>query len=244
MSLIAHYLLNDNAANTTILDASGNGYNATAPANTNTLHVAGKVGSGALALGTSFASRSHTAAIAITGDLTVAFWFKNVAGTPIYQCGNWNYSVSSYEAWEVLIGYDFFAPGASAGRLAFRHGDGTAFAVFQAAGQPLNDTNWHHVCVKRVSPNQIQNVTFCVDGSLVSGSLASGTATRTAADAAESYLYINRGAPVTGETYDDFRIYNEAITAETLTRTYNGGAGHEANWPPYLYHRRPTLIGV
>jgi hypothetical protein len=243
MSLIAHYLLNDNAANTTVADASGNGYNATAPANTSTLHVAGKVGSGALALGTGCIQRAHTAAIAITGDLTLAFWFKNVAGNES-QIGNWNYGGAAYEAWEVIIGYDFFSSAVSPGRLALRHGDGTAFAVWQAAGQPLNDTNWRHVCIKRTSPNQIQNVTFYVDGSLVSGSLATGTATRTAVDDASSYLYINRGAPVANVAYDDFRIYNEAIAAETLTRIYNGGAGQEANWPPYLYHRRPTLIGV
>jgi hypothetical protein len=116
-------------------------------------------------------------------------------------------------------------------------------AVYQTTGTPLNDTNWHHICVRRSSPWQIQNVTIYVDGAAQSTVLGYGTATRTAVGSTSNTFALNRNGQA-GMAYDDFRIYNEAITAETLTRIYNGGAGHEANWPPYLYHRRPTLIGV
>ena len=243
MSLIAHYLLNNNAGNTTVVDASGNGYTATAPANTSGLHVAGKVGSGALAPGTGTITRAHTTAFGITGDLTIAFWFKNIAGgTGVSVCYYWVWG-SAYCPWNIVLNYDYALGQTSLGRVAFMHADATTTAVYQTTGTPLNDTNWHHICITRSSPWQIQNTAIYVGGASQGVTLASGLATRTAADTAGNTFAMNNLGQA-GMAYDDFRLYNEVISAETLTRIYNGGAGQEANWPPYLYHRRPTLIGV
>ncbi|MBU4271703.1 MAG: hypothetical protein KKE86_16185 [Planctomycetes bacterium] len=46
MSLSAHYKLNDNAANTVVADASGNGHDGTASSNTSTLSISAKVALG------------------------------------------------------------------------------------------------------------------------------------------------------------------------------------------------------
>lgn len=43
-SCVAHYKMDDNAASTTVIDSSGNGYNGTAVRNTTLMHAAGKIG--------------------------------------------------------------------------------------------------------------------------------------------------------------------------------------------------------
>jgi len=74
---LAHYKLNDNAANTTVVDAMGN-YNGAAQHNTDTLHVTGKI-NGALNFENAtddYVRIPDAAALSALGTMSVCGWFK------------------------------------------------------------------------------------------------------------------------------------------------------------------------
>ncbi len=76
--LVGWWKLDENAANTTVLDSSGNAITGTATNNTSTLHVDGKIGSGAMSFdGSQYVALGTPAAIgAVVYPYTVSFWAK------------------------------------------------------------------------------------------------------------------------------------------------------------------------
>jgi hypothetical protein len=81
--LVAHWKMNDNVASTVVLDSSGNGYNGTAQANTNTLDTTGKI-AGALTFNgtTDYIDTDQTFESVFQNSFAINFWCKPTDGQP------------------------------------------------------------------------------------------------------------------------------------------------------------------
>jgi hypothetical protein len=130
-----HLTMNDNAANTTVVNS--NGVNATAAANTSTKSQSGKVGTSLNFNGTTDKiTLNATEAAAISASCVganacmIMFWIKTSGD---------NYYISGYDN-KFLIG---LGCGGNSGKLAFYNASG----AWTAGNTAINDGNWHHVGV-------------------------------------------------------------------------------------------------
>ena len=217
MSLIAHYKLNDNAANTTVVDSTGS-YDGTATANTSTLSAAGKINNAFNFAGSSSA-KTPTGIIAVNSPWSVALWFNlasKTAGDSIISWGHGN--DPPYGAWNMnwvsTMKLTWFDSG-----LTFRTIDS---GVNPSIGQ------WVHAAITYDGTTLL----FYLDGNQV-GSYVNPDFR----DRADTYnrIYVSgaRGGTVNlldGLT-DDVRIATEVFTHQEILDTVRDGAGTESNPP-------------
>ena len=236
MSLLAHYLCNDNAANKTVLDSSGNSNNGTSSVhNTSTLTTTGKNGGGVLLDGTSDYI-TGPALSALSGNLTYAAWvyLTAVAGGGKYgliDCLN-NSSYADGAAFILdyssvaVTGYYSPSTGWQAGA-----GDQNSSVLLNA---------WNHIAV---------SVNATVGGTVY----RNGNVLFSWSDTTSGVVAPTQGLRV-GQSYngnllkgiiDDVRIYSDALTLAQIQAIYSGGNGTEADYPWIVAssRRRRLLCG-
>jgi hypothetical protein len=219
MSLLLHYKMNDDEANTTVLDASGNGLHGTLHGGVNTEDISesGKIdkalhfdGSADYILRAADASLPHN-------NLTVMAWLKSDVSsyeTNIYPVAMYD-SVGNKRMWALRItnGNQKYTWVTSADGVAI------AYEYFNV----VVDTNWHHFAV------------LWNDTTKVARLLLDGTTLYTLS--ALSYSIGNLGSHLTigglssagyfDGLIDDVRLYDEQLTLGQIKRIYNAGLGTE-----------------
>lgn len=216
-TLVAHWKLNDNAANTTVADATGNGNTGTASHNTDTLTTTGKLTSG-LDFDTAssrYVSVAHHADLSLTDGGTICLWVK-WSGT----------SDSSGGALPRLIaksGSYYVRQSTSA--LVF-YPVSTATAVQTASGA-LVSGQWRHVAVV-IAPEGHKIYVDGVDATSVAGD---GTMPPSGTGTLVIGAYTSSAGFFDG-VLDDVRIYQRPLTALEIAAIYNSGSGTEATIVP------------
>lgn len=213
MALLAWYKCDDNAANKTVADASGNSRNGSAYRNTSLWTAAGKVGTGLKFVPASNDRVDCGADFLGTTALTIAAWINLVS---------WG-------------GTDGGAPGGTGGRIILNGkvyfnlsnmggAYGSATVMFSsngftttphAANSALTiDQTWYHVAVTRTAASPALT-NFYINGVL------SGTADQSSGNpaAGTSNVYVGNssdyGRGFDG-TMDDLRIYNTVLSAAEI----------------------------
>jgi hypothetical protein len=207
--------MNDNAASTMVLDASGNGKNGTAMQNTAVLHTAGKI-DGALTFNgsTDYVNVGNVMGTAGMAYTKVA-WVRRTEG----NVGN---NIISGNANHFL-----WAPNVSGYMYGFRltAGHNSSYKAIQDP-VPLDVNVWHMVAVT-FDPCSLPSTTGIMvlykDGVEVNqvGSIPKQTASAS--------TYIGRfgtGFYFKG-SIDNAMVFNKALTAAEISALYNGGNGTE-----------------
>jgi hypothetical protein len=203
--------MNDNAANPTVVDSSGNGHNGTAIQNTNVLHTTGKIDGALTFNGT---SDYVNVGVALTGAYTKVAWVKRTTAA-----GNFYNNIISSDTQSNF----FWIPYHQGYKLTAGH-NLNYYAVQDTVELPA-DGNYYFVAV-----------TF--DPAVGSGTLvlykngvSVKTATSVATQAASTTTYIGRFLNVNTYNFagsiDNAMVFNRALTAEEITALYNAGNGTE-----------------
>jgi hypothetical protein len=200
-ALVAHYLLNDNAANTTVADDVGT-YTGTASQNTSTMHTTGKVGTGAFSFNGSSDYVSCGSLALPTSAMSFACWCY-ATGT---GGGGWGRLLDDGK---VRINIDGSTLAVSC------DGGGTVTTV------PFSLNTLYHVVFTHNASG--------VSTTYLNGCVVSQTALGT--PSAGGTVYVGNGPSVTrgwAGWLDDVRIYNHELTAAEIGAIYSAGAGSEA----------------
>lgn len=209
---IAHYKMNDNAGNTTVIDSIG-GNSSTAQQNTSSLHVIGKI-NGALSFNgaSDFISTSFQPAVT-NGQFTLLTWVK-----------------TSYSGGGCFLA--FGAEGALQGVGLQYTTWSDQFAVEDATDQIVsditaNDGNWHHVGLSYNGSSAL----LYVDGVLSIKSSSIGYTNRTynisTGNIGLGYRPYYGGSSYFNGYLDDTRIYTKALSSNEIIAIYNAGNGTE-----------------
>ena len=210
VGLVAYWTMNDNAANTTVIDTVIGGNNgtfsdATGNPNTSAHTVAGQVGTALNFDGVDdFINAGDTASLNITTVITLETW--------VY---------SDWKPW--LSGYDF-AHLINKGKYFLYAYAGVLFQItdggitYEASSAALSANTWLHVVGVydgsnlKVYVNGVQSG----DATAHTGDIdsSSGTALRIGVDVPEARYFEGK--------MDEVRIYNRALTAEEVKQRYNG----------------------
>jgi hypothetical protein len=205
-SCIGHWKMNDNAANTTVIDSSGSSHNGTAQQNTNVLYTAGKI-NGAL----TFNGTTDYVAIGDiigTGAYTKVAWVKLESSTMAY--GHNILSGSPSQA--------FWAPNWYGNKLSAGHN--SVWNQVQDS-ENLVPGAWYFVAVTYDAT--AQTLTLYKNGTPV----ATG-ATTTPQPLTELSIgrYDNTATYLKG-SIDNVMLFNRALTGNEIAALYNAGAGTE-----------------
>ncbi|MEI6191225.1 MAG: LamG-like jellyroll fold domain-containing protein [bacterium] len=223
--LLAHYLMNDNAASATVLDTTTN-YNGTARQNTSALTTAGKINtalrfngsSDYVGLGTSSGLDFYTAAFTISAWINPA---NATQGQVIYSSG-----ISADKGVQLVLR---------------RSGSGTDgnFIDLQKAGVidvaiavTISNTVWSHIVMTQsFSGGHPSSVSLYVNGAFIGS--ATNTSDYTSASGQTKAIGYG-GTPGGGAAFryfngniDDVRIYNRVLTPTEITQLHNDTAGTE-----------------
>jgi hypothetical protein len=218
-SATMHYKMNDNAADTVVMDSGAGGNNGAAAANTADITVSGKI-NGALSFnGTSDSIDLGTTNAFDLVDFSVMFWLKSPSSGYAGILGNRTDSAT----------INYFG--------VVMHPDGyVRLETPTTTGSPLisdaslTDDSWHHVCIIRdagVLTMYVDNVLQVSTLSGVTESLYDGTACKMGRYYQNLADYYFTGA------LDDMRIYSEAVISDFVTAIYNAGAGTESGGGSY-----------
>lgn len=215
---ILHYKMNDDAATTNVVDSSSGGNDGTLTGNGNTADatVAGKINSALAFDGVNdYILRSDFTDLGTNVDKTVCFWMYKVA-TP----NNFDRYFTKHRS-STALAYMFVSSNSSVDGFVFNDGTEIRFPfTAQSTGA------WHHyVVLYDESAGAISKVWIDGVDTSSSGSFATGWGFE-----ANDNLNIG-GRAGTGQfppcQYDDFRIYNAALTADQVALIWNSGNGTE-----------------
>lgn len=207
--LVAHWKLNDSAANTTVADATGNGHTGTASANTSVMSVAGKL-STALEFATAasrYVSVQDHEDLRLASGGTICLWVKWDGTTA---------TTGGYSPTLMAKGASYRVHANSGGGVTLRVNGNLSIYV---AGAMVSG-EWCHIAVV-LSP--VGKVVY-VNG------VASHTADTAMPIATIAGLIL--GSYTTaggffGGVLDDVRIYKRPLSAQEILAIYNGGSGTE-----------------
>jgi len=235
MSLLAWYKLNDNAANTVVADASGNGNHGTAAANTDTKTAIGKVGRALTFNGTTDQVTLGSLAIASNAPFTAALWhyitsFIQAYPEPIrLQDSNsavcFEVGLSTATNW---LGHFFGGNGAG----WCRRKSNVPSASFVGV--------WAHYAItyNGAGATTPGNFVLYYNGSVQDTNEASSFT----AQANTSILSPQQlGWTDLAGLLDDVRLYNEALTAAQIKAICNAGMGSSRPYPWNPTIVRPTI---
>ena len=209
----AHYLLNDDAASTTVLDTTGN-FNGTCSVNTDTINDTGKI-NGALHFNGSGNKVTLPASNSIVTNNTnwsICCWANadTIHATnyrqPLRLCSSGTSACAAFDIGQVNKAF-----------YRYRNSGGTAVPIELgtiAAG------TWYFLCMT-------------YDGTTYRGYLNAGTPVLTVADFIGFGAVAGQIGGVSSTTWfdglvDDARIYRHTLTADEITAIYNAGTGTEA----------------
>jgi hypothetical protein len=198
---LAHYPMDDNAANTTVADISGNARHGTAARNTSLLTTTGKLDSALNSNGTTDAIDLGADFIG-TDDCSVAFWFR-LSGwggaNKGYFCDNGKFRIYIESTTLRIVS------------------NGSAGALF-AVPLVLSLSTTYHVVVVRAASGA---TTAYINGAAYSGN------SDVPAAATENLRLQNRAAGdrCLAGWMDDVRVYDSALTAAEVGAIYNLGSG-------------------
>lgn len=209
--LVAHWKLNDSAANTTVADATGNGHTGTASANTSVMSVAGKL-STALEFATAasrYVSVPDHEDLRLASGGAIAMWVKwdgTYTGTSGYSPS----LLAKSSGWQVHL-YN------TTGGLLLRVNEQIVLITETA----MTGGEWRHLAVV-ISP---LGKWLYVDGTL---RVSSSDASLPAATAGGVFLGARTATSgFFGGVLDDVRIYKRPLSAQEIRAIYNDGSGTE-----------------
>ncbi len=213
-TLVAHWKMNDAAATPYVVDATGNGHTGTASADTDTLTVAGKIGT---ALEFVTASSRYVIVpghddLDLTAGGTICLWVK-WDGTSAASGGAVMRVLGKYQSYYLRLT-------SAAGGLSF-YPVSSASPVTTAAGALVSGT-WRHISVSFDSFGR----KIYVNG--VDATVLAGDATLPPANT--TYLILGGNAITAGffgGVLDDVRIYKRPLSAQEIRAIYNNGTGTE-----------------
>jgi len=211
---IAHWAMDDNAANTAVLDSSGKGNQGIAQQNTSALSTSGKIGGALTFNGVSdYIDCGSGAVLQEKRTLTVSAWINGSSYAKVMNmivCGD---KKNLDFCWGLRIDN-------SVAKFFIRAGN-----YYAATGSAVSANQWYHVVGVWNRNGGVKNLRIYVNGSLA------GTATVNAdMDANTVYVIIGRLYYPTVNQYfngliDDVRIYNRVLSDTEITALYNEGAG-------------------
>jgi hypothetical protein len=244
MTLLAHYPLNENAADTAVTDASGNGHGGTAARNTNLFSAVGKIGTAL-----NFNGSSDLVSLGdfdILGAFTIAAWINtdtistSTGGRPILA--KWDNVTGNRSLLFVICST---GGGGDGGIGIARSSGGTDLKSHYTSGVVLASTGvWYHLVA---TYDGAGSVPLCyVNGELValpglttSGSTGSGQYNNATALRIGSVVN-NSSAPRWFDgCIDDLRIYDEVLPQWKIQSIYNYGRG-TSRYDPW----RKTIGGL
>lgn len=200
---IAHWKMNDNDTNTTVVDSIGTN-NGTAQQNTDQITTTGKINTALSFNGTSDYIHLNSGTL-INTNYSVSVWiYANV--------------VSSYQMFlGDITEADYF--GLLSGRLrVFDNGSGITFT-----NTPLTADEWYHVVFVRKGTNWIAYI----NGG--DGEVKADTGTPQDITIADIGAGWSGGLYRWNGKIDDVRIYDYALSKENVENLYNNGAGTEGD---------------
>jgi hypothetical protein len=215
VGLVAHYLLNDNAASKTILDNKGSYNGSSSVSNTAALTRTGKI-NGAI----DTCATDYLYADGLAGwcngktSLTLSVWLKTTEN-------------STYGNGAVVAGWSYYN---SCALLLYNH----KFKIqISATGSPvatstnsIDDGAWHHLTA---TYNATVAKVF-IDGAL-QGTSTSGSGAVNCSDGFAIGIYKNGGSvDQNGQQsgwFDDVRVYSRVLTDAEILELYNSGNGTE-----------------
>jgi hypothetical protein len=203
--LVGWWTMDDAAASTTVLDSSGNGYNGTATANTNTLTTPGVI-DGAMIFNGSSQDVSivgfNPSTTLSSGSYSISMWALSTAATS----DGWRPIVGDHSGQILYVGSQSAANNQVNVNLNGASGEITGPFT-------LNDGNWHHI-VAVVVPSK--SITVYVDTVSYNSGLTPGASSTTSA--------INIGTTAQSEYWkgsiDDVRIYSRALSSDEVQMLY------------------------
>jgi hypothetical protein len=232
-SCVAHYKMNDNAANTTVLDSSGNGYNGTAQRNTSILHTDGKVNGAISFNGTSdYINTNATFQLVLQSDFILNIWCKptNLAADGsqilfgvISSFGGVHYMLEFYITTDDVTQELMWAA-----EYGDHYSDNEARV---SAGEPTEDWTMTTLIVKKISETLTQAFLYInnvlIDSSdIVSFDMNSFVVNQNVYIGDINWQGTNEGEWFNGPL-DNAMIFNRALTEDEIATLWNGGAGTE-----------------
>jgi len=207
-TLVAHYLMNDNAASTVVIDSSSYAQNAVMVSqNTSARTVAGWISPGS-ALSFQTTEYVLTSAIPVITALSsenysISMWMKRTVSNVHFETFT-------------VVGHPFNTSyyNKDTGRMLwYVDGIGVEVTTSMTAG------TWYHFVFIKDGSNHIIYKNGVSIGTASSASYYTATGLRFGGSGTN---YANT------RNVDDVRVYNKALSSEEVTALYNGGAGTEA----------------
>ena len=230
-NLIAHYLFNDNAANTTVLDNWGGTNNGTASMNTSLMHSNGVV-NGALFFPTNktYITINTANPFAVQhGQVSVLMWIRyTTAG--LNQTPNSGCFLSANGTGNNYFKYTFYTNAGTSSLYGDSDFGGTRTQMYNTSMPLISAGTWYHIAICRTNTAGVQGDWVMYMNGIQYPVTWSGSAGGSGIPTCSQPTYIgwdhNFNYSILG-TLDDFRVYNRGLTSNEVSRIYNGGAGTE-----------------
>jgi hypothetical protein len=217
-SCVGLWAMNDNAADLTVIDSSGNGNDGTAVQNTDLLHTTGKIDGALTFNGTS--DYVDIGNLIGTSTYTKAAWVRRSA-----SAGNIYDNIISGDA-----GHAFWAPNASAYPWEYKlsAGHDSNWDIVQDDVPLLVDT-WYFVAVTYDSAVDSGTMILYKNGVEVSGpkAVATGVATPTLSGTPTTYIGRYSDDYSFNGSIDNVMIFDRALSADEIEILYSEGNGTE-----------------
>jgi hypothetical protein len=244
-SLIGYWTMDDNAANTTVVDSSGNGNNGTAQQYTQALSTVGRI-NGALSFDgiDDYINCGSDDSLDITGSVSISAWVefdslpdydyqtivaKRGAGTDVGA--NYGLRKGGYE---------------NADELQFYYHDGTNWHVYTSFGANLTWGQWYHIVVTYEFGID-KSIKLYLNNDLLKGMWTSGDG--------NSSVQPNRkpvtiGGLTSGQgadgSIDNVMIFDKILSKAEISNLYREGAGLKVDLSidsPWMYQNLRELVG-
>ena len=211
LSCSGYWKMNDNAADTTVLDASGNGMNGTAMRNTSVLHTTGKIDGALTFNGTS--DYVDVGNVVGTGAYTKVAWVKRTTAA-----GNFYNNIISSDTQSNF----FWIPYHQGYKLTAGH-NLDYYVVQDSVAIPADD-NYYFVAVTFDPCNATTGRMV-----LYKNGVQVDEANNVVIPIASTKTYIGRFLTgyYFGGSIDNAMVFNRALTAAEIAALYNGGNGTE-----------------
>ncbi len=221
MPPLAHYKLNDDAANTDVADASGNALHGTASTNTENLSVAAKLNDGFNLAATHYVALPDGTSSGLGGaeGATIVAWVKRSGIGTRQTLFRVAFTAASKATLEFQTNNTIRAGGRAVA--------GDPYLTVDTTGTYTDTASWHMIAAVFDLPNDTIKIYY--DGELVksgSASFLQNTFSAEVGDVNSLGCYTDGNYIVNG-IQDDTRFYAAALTAGQIERLYNAGHGTE-----------------